>query len=68
MMFANCSLSKHMQDVLQVLIENIPTLTNLINEKLLNLLSLVLSGKGFQPPGSPFGTIKVNARLPGIAD
>lgn len=63
MMFANCSLSKHMQDVLQVLIENIPTLTNLINEKLLNLLSLVLSGKGFQPPGSPFGTIKVNASL-----
>lgn len=63
MMFSNCSLSKHMQDVLQILIINIPTLTNLINEKLLNLLSLVLSGKGFQPPGSPFGTIKVNPSL-----
>ncbi|KAG7662855.1 TOR1 [[Candida] subhashii] len=63
MMFANCSLSRHMQDVLQTLITNIPTLTNLINEKLLNLLSLVLSGKGFQPPGSPYGTIRVNHSL-----
>lgn len=63
MMFTNCSLSKHMQDVLQILITNIPTLTNLINIKLLNLLSLVLSGKSFQPPGSPYGTIRMNESL-----
>ncbi|KAG5419194.1 TOR1 [Candida metapsilosis] len=63
MMFANCSLSKHMQNVLQTLIINIPTLTNVINEKLLNLLSLVLSGRGFHPPGSPYGTIKVKQNL-----
>ncbi|CAI5758005.1 unnamed protein product [Candida verbasci] len=63
MMFANCSLSSHMQHVLQTSITNIPTLTNLINEKLLNLLSLVLSGKPFQPPGSPYGSIKVSQSL-----
>lgn len=60
MMFSNCSLSKHMQDVLQTLITNIPSLTATINKKLLNLLSLVLSGKTFQPPGSPYGSIKIN--------
>ncbi|CAK9439599.1 uncharacterized protein LODBEIA_P36990 [Lodderomyces beijingensis] len=59
MMFTNCSLSTHMQVVLQTLGQNIPTLNNLVNEKLLNLLSLVLSGKGFQPPGSPYGSIKM---------
>ncbi|KAI5952420.1 TOR1 [Candida jiufengensis] len=63
MMFANCSLSKPMQDVLQTLTKNIPTLTTLINEKSLNLLSLVLSGKGFQPPGSPYGSIKMKSNL-----
>lgn len=60
MMFANCSLSVPMQDVLQMLIVNIPSLTPTINKKLLNLLSLVLSGKAFQPPGSPYGSIKIN--------
>lgn len=60
MMFSNCSLSKHMQDVLQTLIINIPSLTATINKKLLNLLSLVLSGKTFHPPGSPYGSIKIN--------
>ncbi|SGZ55137.1 CIC11C00000003613 [Sungouiella intermedia] len=60
MMFSNCSLSTHMQDVLQTLITNIPSLTATINKKLLNLLSLVLSGKTFQPPGSPYGSIKIN--------
>lgn len=63
MMFSNCSLSKHMQDVLQTLITNIPSLTETINKKLLNLLSLVLSGKTFQPPGSPYGSIKINESL-----
>ncbi|KAK6202747.1 1-phosphatidylinositol 3-kinase [Scheffersomyces amazonensis] len=63
MMFTNCSLSKHMQTMLETLIINIPSLTNLINMKLLNLLSLVLSGKPFQPPGSPYGTIKMNENL-----
>lgn len=63
MMFTNCSLSKHMQEVLQILIINIPTLTKLINMKLLNLLSFVLSGKTFRPPGSPFGSIKMNESL-----
>lgn len=63
MMFTNCSLSPYMRDVLQILIANIPTLTNTVNLKLLNLLSLVLSGKTFQPPGSPYGTIKINDAL-----
>lgn len=63
MMFTNCSLSKHMQDVLETLICNIPTLTFTVNSKLLNLLSLVLSGKGFQPPGSPYGTVRMNELL-----
>lgn len=63
MMFSNCSLSKHMQDVLQTLITSIPSLTETINKKLLNLLSLVLSGKIFQPPGSPYGSIKINESL-----
>ena len=63
MMFTNCSLSTHMQVVLQILITNIPTLTNLINMKLLNLLSFVLSGKSFQPPGSPYGSVKMNDSL-----
>lgn len=63
MMFTNCSLSKHMQNVLQVLVENIPPLTPIINLKLLNLLSLVLSGKPFQAPGSPYGSTKINEEL-----
>lgn len=63
MMFTNCSLSRPMEEVLQTLIENIPMLTEIINMKLLNLLSLVLSGKTFQPPGSPYGTIKINESL-----
>lgn len=63
MMFSNCSLSKHMQNVLQTLITNIPVLTNVINTKLLNLLSLVLSGVIFQPPGSPYSTTKMNEAL-----
>lgn len=63
MMFSNCSLSQHMQDVLQTLITNIPVLTNIINLKLLNLLSLVLSGGSFQPPGSPYGATKMDDTL-----
>ncbi|EGV64899.1 FAT-domain-containing protein [Yamadazyma tenuis ATCC 10573] len=63
MIFSNCSLSKHMQDVLQTLSTNIPVLTNVINTKLLNLLNLVLSGVTFQPPGSPYGTTKMNESL-----
>lgn len=63
MMFTNCSLSKQMQDVLQTLISNIPPLTDSINMKLLNLLSLVLSGKLFQPPGSPYGSVYINESL-----
>lgn len=63
MVFSNCSLSKHMQEVLQVLITNIPVLTTVINTKLLNLLSLVLSGVLFQPPGSPYSAVKMNESL-----
>lgn len=63
MMFTNCSLSPHMQEVLETLIKNIPPLKPIVNKKLLNLLSLVLSGKTFQPPGSPYGSSKINATL-----
>ncbi|CAN3370118.1 serine/threonine-protein kinase Tor2p [Diutina catenulata] len=55
MIFTNCSLSEALELVLHTLTTNIPSLTPTINQKLLNLLSLVLSGKGFQPPGSPYG-------------
>lgn len=63
MMFTNCSLSVHLRDVLQTLIINIPLLTNLIYMKLLNLSCLVLAGKVFLPPGSPYGFIKMNESL-----
>lgn len=63
MMFSNCSLSGHMENVLQTLITNIPSLRVTVEKKLLNLLSLVLSGKTFQPPGSPYGSTKINESL-----
>lgn len=63
MMFSNCSLSEHMEEVLQTLIMNIPSLRATVDRKLLNLLSLVLSGKGFQPPGSPYGSTKINESM-----
>lgn len=63
MIFSNCSLSIHLQNMLQTLVQNIPMLTNLINSKLLNLLSLVLAGRIFLPPGSPYSVAKMDESL-----
>ncbi|ODQ81853.1 hypothetical protein BABINDRAFT_160083 [Babjeviella inositovora NRRL Y-12698] len=52
-MMLGCALSPHMQATLQILAEEIPPLEPLINAKLLNLLSLCLSGNAFRPPGAP---------------
>lgn len=48
-----CPLSDYMQDTLATLNERIPALEPVINEKLLDLLSLSLCGDKFRPPGSP---------------
>lgn len=60
MVFANCTLSVHMQHVLNTLLTNIPTLEQTINAKLLNLLSHVLSGQEFLHPGAPSGLNKMD--------
>lgn len=61
MIFTYCTLSTHMQDVLITLLENIPSLEQTINEKLLNLLSYVLAGRQFLHPGAPSGASKMDS-------
>lgn len=51
-MFA-CPLSDHMQEALMIICDKIPSLEATINEKLLDILCLALSGEKFRPPGSP---------------
>lgn len=51
-MFA-CPLSDHMQETLAIICEKIPSLETTVNEKLLDILCLVLSGEKFRLPGSP---------------
>ncbi|CCE63837.1 hypothetical protein TPHA_0F03570 [Tetrapisispora phaffii CBS 4417] len=48
-----CQLSDYMQDTLMTLNKMIPALQPTINERLLNLLCIYLSGEEFQQPGSP---------------
>lgn len=48
-----CPLSDYMQETLTTLIDKIPSLGPVINEKLLDMLCLSLSGDKFRPPGSP---------------
>lgn len=48
-----CPLSDHMQETLLVICEKIPSMEVTVNEKLLNIICLVLSGEKFRPPGSP---------------
>ena len=48
-----CPLSSHMETTLKTIIETIPSLDYMINMRLLNLISLTLSGKEFRLPGSP---------------
>lgn len=60
MIFTHCTLSVYMQDMLNALMENIPSLEQTINAKLLNLLSYVLAGKPFLPPGAPSGASKMD--------
>lgn len=49
----SCPLSDHMQDTLNVIADNIPSLENHINFTLLDLISMTLSGNRFKLPGSP---------------
>ncbi len=51
-MMLNCTLSDHMQSTLRTLTQQIPPLAPIIHEKLLNILSRVLSGGPFRSPGS----------------
>ncbi|ORY80056.1 PtdIns-3-kinase tor2 [Protomyces lactucae-debilis] len=52
MMFA-CGLSETLRNALVDLAHHIPPLLPTIQERLLNLLSLILSGRPFRPPGAP---------------
>jgi FKBP12-rapamycin complex-associated protein len=59
----SCSLSDHMRECLLTLAQRIPPIENTINTKVLNLLSFVLSGYAFSPPGSPNFSNKMNPQL-----
>lgn len=52
LMFA-CGLTEPLRQALVDLAHNIPPLLPTIQERLLNLLSIILSGQGFRAPGSP---------------
>lgn len=49
----SCPLSDYMQDTLSILNKKIPAFEPIINEQLLDLLCLSLSGEKFRAPGSP---------------
>lgn len=49
----SCQLSDYMQDTLLILNKKIPALQSTINDRLLNLLCISLSGDKFTQPGSP---------------
>lgn len=63
MIFTNCLLLEALETVLHTLTTNIPSLVPVINHKLLNLLALVLLGRGFQPPGLPYGPLSMNQHV-----
>ncbi|CUS21363.1 LAQU0S03e00848g1_1 [Lachancea quebecensis] len=48
-----CPLSDHMQSTFSTIIEKIPALCPTINEKVLDMICLALSGEKFSPPGAP---------------
>lgn len=48
-----CPLSDHMQTTFSTIIEKIPALCPTINEKVLDMICLALSGEKFSPPGAP---------------
>ena len=52
LMFA-CGLTEPLRQALVDLAHNIPPLLPVIQERLLNLLSIILCGQNFRPPGSP---------------
>ena len=49
----NCGLSEHLRKALDDLANYIPPLLPTIQERLLNMLSIILSGHSFTAPGSP---------------
>ncbi|CCF56244.1 hypothetical protein KAFR_0A08100 [Kazachstania africana CBS 2517] len=48
-----CNISTHMEETLQTITNILPTLQDKTNSKLLDLVSQLLSGNNFKPPGSP---------------
>ncbi|ODV94288.1 hypothetical protein PACTADRAFT_4233 [Pachysolen tannophilus NRRL Y-2460] len=58
-----CSISDNFINLLKSLIENLPSLEPLINDKLINTVSFCLSGYEFQQPGSPESRRQMNALL-----
>ncbi|KAG0659340.1 hypothetical protein C6P45_001859 [Maudiozyma exigua] len=58
-----CPLSSHMETTLGTIIETIPSLDYMINMRLLNLISLTLSGKEFRLPGSPIVQDKFSKKV-----
>lgn len=59
----SCGLSKELNDCLTLLAVSIPSLQFPIRDRLLDIISLTLSGGPFQPPGSPLAEQKVNSVL-----
>lgn len=56
----SCGLSKELNECLTKIIVNIPPLHIPIRDRLLDIISLTLSGSHFQPPGSPSGVQTIN--------
>src|SRR5690606_6693258 len=62
LMFA-CPLSESLTQALVDLAHYIPPLLPIIQEKLLNMLSMVLSGRPFKPLGSPANVPAIQVQL-----
>lgn len=59
----SCGLSKDLNECLTQLLIQIPPLQSPIRDRLLDMISLTLSGGRFQPPGSPNSAQKVNVTI-----
>lgn len=59
-----CGLSESLTQALVDMAHYIPPIKPRIQEKLLDMLSLVLCGRTFQPLGSPFQGVPISATIP----
>ncbi|GMM54893.1 phosphatidylinositol kinase-related protein kinase [Maudiozyma humilis] len=57
-----CPLSSYMAETLKTIVSTIPSLELEINSRLLNLISLTLSGRDFRIPGSPIPVERFSKR------